>query len=77
MATVELAEDTQLGRRVAVKRLSASLAGDELFQERFVREAKMAASLSHPNLVAVYDVGEEDGLGAVHRDGVRRGRDAR
>jgi serine/threonine protein kinase len=62
MATVELAEDTQLGRRVAVKRLSASLAGDELFQERFFREAKMAASLSHPNLVAVYDVGEEDGV---------------
>jgi eukaryotic-like serine/threonine-protein kinase len=62
MATVELAEDTQLGRRVAVKRLSASLAGDELFQERFLREAKMAASLSHPNLVAVYDVGEDDGV---------------
>jgi eukaryotic-like serine/threonine-protein kinase len=62
MATVELAEDEELGRRVAVKRLSAALAGDELFQERFFREAKMAASLAHPNLVAVYDVGEEDGL---------------
>jgi eukaryotic-like serine/threonine-protein kinase len=62
MATVELAEDTQLGRRVAVKRLSASLAGDEIFQERFVREARMAAAVSHPNLVAVYDVGEERGL---------------
>ncbi|HEV3478687.1 MAG TPA: serine/threonine-protein kinase [Gaiellaceae bacterium] len=62
MATVELAEDTQLRRKVAVKRLFASLADDELFQERFFREARMAASLSHPNLVAVYDVGEEDGL---------------
>ena len=62
MATVELAEDTELGRKVAVKRLFASLAGDEVFEERFVREARLAAALSHPNLVAVYDVGEEDGL---------------
>jgi eukaryotic-like serine/threonine-protein kinase len=62
MATVELAEDTQLGRRVAIKRLFASLAGDEIFEERFIREARMAAALSHPNLVAVYDVGDEDGL---------------
>jgi eukaryotic-like serine/threonine-protein kinase len=62
MATVELAEDTELRRKVAVKRLFASLAGDDVFQERFFREARMAAALSHPNLVAVYDVGEEDGL---------------
>jgi serine/threonine-protein kinase len=62
MATVELALDEQLGRRVAVKRLFASLAGDDVFQTRFLREARMAAALSHPNLVAVYDVGEEDGL---------------
>jgi eukaryotic-like serine/threonine-protein kinase len=62
MATVELAQDTHLGRRVAVKRLFASLAGDQVFQERFFREARMAAALSHPNLVTVYDVGEEDEL---------------
>jgi eukaryotic-like serine/threonine-protein kinase len=62
MATVELARDEQLGRRVAVKRLFASLAADDVFQTRFLREARMAAALSHPNLVAVYDVGEEDGL---------------
>jgi eukaryotic-like serine/threonine-protein kinase len=62
MATVELARDSELGRRVAVKRLFASLAGDSIFQTRFLREARMAASLSHPNLVAVYDVGEEEGL---------------
>ena len=62
MATVELAEDTELRRKVAVKRLFASLAGDDVFQERFFREARTAAALSHPNLVAVYDVGEEDGL---------------
>jgi serine/threonine protein kinase len=62
MATVELARDEQLGRRVAVKRLFPSLAGDDVFQTRFLREARTAAALSHPNLVAVYDVGEEDGL---------------
>jgi eukaryotic-like serine/threonine-protein kinase len=62
MATVELAEDTQLRRKVAVKRLAASLVADDVLQKRFFREARMAASLSHPNLVAVYDVGEEDGL---------------
>jgi eukaryotic-like serine/threonine-protein kinase len=62
MATVELAEDTELRRKVAIKRLSASLVGDDVLQERFFREARLAAALSHPNLVAVYDVGDEDGL---------------
>jgi serine/threonine protein kinase len=62
MATVELAEDTELGRKVAVKRLFATLVGDGVFRERFFREARLAAALSHPNLVSVYDVGEEDGL---------------
>lgn len=62
MATVELAEDTELRRKVAVKRLAASLAEDDVLQKRFFREARMAAALSHPNLVAVYDVGEEDGI---------------
>jgi eukaryotic-like serine/threonine-protein kinase len=62
MATVELAHDTELDRRVAVKRLFASLADDAIFRRRFLREARMAAALSHPNLVAVFDVGDEDGL---------------
>jgi serine/threonine protein kinase len=62
MATVELARDTELDRLVAVKRLFAWLVSDEIFRERFLREARMAAALSHPNLVAVFDVGEEDGL---------------
>jgi eukaryotic-like serine/threonine-protein kinase len=62
MATVELARDTELDRRVAVKRLFASLADDTVFRQRFLREARMAAALSHPNLVAVFDVGDEDGL---------------
>ena len=61
MATVELAEDEELGRKVAVKRLATRLADDEGLRERFLREAKLAAQLSHPNVVGVYDVGEEDG----------------
>ena len=62
MATVVLARDEQLGRKVAIKRLSAELTGDEVFRERFLREARMAGRLSHPNIVAVFDVGEEDGI---------------
>jgi serine/threonine-protein kinase len=62
MATVELAHDDQLDRKVAIKRLSPALTGDEVFRERFVREARMAAALSHPNIVAVYDVGEDEGI---------------
>ena len=62
MATVELAHDTQLRRKVAIKRLFASLVDDETFQARFLREARLAAGLSHPNLVAVYDAGEERGV---------------
>ncbi len=62
MATVELARDEQLGRRVAIKRLSELLTDDEIFRERFLREAQMAAKLSHPNIVGVFDVGEEDGV---------------
>jgi serine/threonine-protein kinase len=62
MARVELAVDEQLGRKVAIKRLSEAFTGDEILRERFIREARMAAQLSHPNIVAVYDVGEEDGV---------------
>jgi eukaryotic-like serine/threonine-protein kinase len=62
MATVELAEDSELRRKVAIKRLSPSLVGDDVLQERFFREARLAAALTHPNLVSVYDVGDEDGL---------------
>ena len=62
MATVYLAHDVELERPVAVKLLAASLAGDEAFRRRFLREARLAARLSHPNVVGVYDAGEaEDG----------------
>ena len=57
MATVHLARDEELGREVAIKRLSEALSGDEIFRERFMREARTAAGLSHPNIVGVFDVG--------------------
>jgi eukaryotic-like serine/threonine-protein kinase len=61
MANVYLAEDEELGRRVAIKVLDEKHANDEQFVERFRREAKNAASLSHPNIVSVYDRGEAEG----------------
>jgi eukaryotic-like serine/threonine-protein kinase len=60
MASVWLARDERLGRPVAVKLLSDSLAHDESYLHRFRREARLAAGLSHPNLVTVYDFGDED-----------------
>ena len=57
MATVWMALDHRLEREVAVKILSDTLAGDERFRERFEREARRVASLSHPNIVVVHDFG--------------------
>ena len=61
MADVYLARDLLLDRPVAVKVLFAEHARDELFVERFRREAQAAANLSHPNIVAVYDWGQQFG----------------
>lgn len=61
MANVYLAHDTILDRDVAVKVLRGDLATDEKFIRRFQREALSASSLSHPNIVEMYDVGEDDG----------------
>jgi beta-lactam-binding protein with PASTA domain/tRNA A-37 threonylcarbamoyl transferase component Bud32 len=61
MANVYLAEDAELGRSVAIKVLDEKHAKDEQFVERFRREAKNAASLQHPNIVAIYDRGEAEG----------------
>ena len=60
-AQVFLADDVTLRRRVAVKVLHPALAADEAFLRRFRAEARAAAALSHPNLMAVYDWGEDDG----------------
>src|SRR5574344_1369804 len=62
MANVYLAFDTILERNVAVKVLRGDLATDEKFVRRFQREALSASSLSHPNIVEVYDVGEDNGI---------------
>ena len=62
MGTVWRAHDTLLGRDVAVKLLHEGLASDAAFAERFRREARAAAKLGHPNIAAVYDTGEHDGV---------------
>ena len=62
MANVYLAFDTILDRNVAVKVLRGDLATDEKFVRRFQREALSSSSLTHPNIVEVYDVGEDDGV---------------
>lgn len=61
MANVYLAYDTILDRNVAVKVLRGDLSNDEKFVRRFQREALAASSLTHPNIVEVYDVGEDNG----------------
>jgi serine/threonine-protein kinase len=84
MASVYLGRDTELERPVAIKLLAENLAGDDEFRRRFVREARLAARLSDPNVVSVYDAGEDDGRPYIvmeHVDGetfadlvARRGR---
>src|ERR671919_3198262 len=72
MANVYLAEDQELGRRVAIKILNDRHANDDQFVERFRREAKNAAGLSHPNIVSIYDRGEAEGtyyIAMEHLDG--------
>ncbi|MBI4901527.1 MAG: Stk1 family PASTA domain-containing Ser/Thr kinase [Actinobacteria bacterium] len=67
MAEVRQALDTRLSRPVAIKMLRIDLAGDSTFQARFRREAQAAAGLNHPNIVSVYDTGEQlDPASDVH-----------
>src|SRR5262249_54736295 len=61
MSVVYSAEHLSLGRTVALKVLTPSLAADEEFRERFERESKLAAALDHPNVIPIYDAGEHDG----------------
>jgi serine/threonine protein kinase/tetratricopeptide (TPR) repeat protein len=61
MGEVYLTEDTQLGRRVAIKLLSPELVADERANKRLVKEARAAATLDHPNICSIYEVGEADG----------------
>jgi eukaryotic-like serine/threonine-protein kinase len=71
MATVYLAHDTELERPVAIKLLAQHLAGDEEFLTRFLREARLASRLSHPNVVRVYDAGDGDGRPFIVMEYVR------
>lgn len=62
MATVYVATDLRLDRRIAIKVMHPHLADDDQFRERFIQEARQAARLAHPNVVNVLDQGEEPGL---------------
>src|SRR5881397_1443557 len=61
MGVVYRAQHVHLGRTVALKLLNPELAASEEFRERFIREARAAAELEHPNIVPVYDAGEVEG----------------
>ena len=61
MGEVYLGEDTRLGRKVAIKLLPPKSTGDEKAQRRFRREAQAAATLDHPNICAIYEIGEASG----------------
>jgi YVTN family beta-propeller protein len=62
MGVVYLAHHLRLNRRVALKLLTPEFAEDPKFRDRFVRESQLAASLEHPNIIPIYDAGEERGL---------------
>jgi serine/threonine-protein kinase len=73
MATVYLAHDRKLDREVALKLLADNLAGDEEVRKRFSREARLAARLEHPNVVQVFDVGDDDDRPYIVMEYVRGG----
>src|SRR5919205_3358201 len=73
MAMVYLARQTDLDRFVALKELAAFHASDEAFAQRFLRESRVAGSLSHPNIVVVHDYFQHDGTPFIAMEYVPRG----
>src|SRR4051794_2096021 len=73
MAMVYLARQTDLDRFVALKELAAFHASDESFAQRFLRESRVAGSLSHPNIVTVHDYFQHDGTPYIAMEFVERG----
>jgi serine/threonine-protein kinase len=71
MAIVYHGHDLLLGRDVAIKTPQPQFAADPAFRARFEREARAAASLSHPNIIDVHDVGEDDGTPFIVMELVR------
>ena len=72
MGEVYLADDTKLGRKVAIKFLNEKYSKDEDLLNRFIQEAKAASALNHPNLITVYEIGEHEGshyMAAEYIDG--------
>src|SRR4051794_41395340 len=73
MAMVYLARQTDLDRFVALKELAAFHASDAAFAQRFLRESRVAGSLSHPNIVTVHDYFEHDGTPYIAMEYIERG----
>ena len=73
MAVVYLAKQPVLGRSVALKELAPFLAGDPALASRFIREARVAGSLNHPNVVTVFDFLEQDGIPYIAMEYLERG----